>query len=201
MLPVLAIMVFGVSGCAGNNHAGVNERYQNNARPIGYYSNENHPNQTNALFTDNDGPLTEMMDHTLGAERGSSQNQTRMQLQTKSNPPNTFRKSASNNRFNTNNINYSGGLNQRNSGFSTDSNTLGKISDQISSEAAKVKNVQDVRVVVNDSSVLISLQLMNKSQAKKTIQAVREAVQPYIDGRSVTVITDKRTLSKEKKFK
>jgi spore cortex protein len=191
MLPILAIMVFGVSGCAGNNHAGVNERYQNNAQPIGYYSNENHPNQTNALFTDDDGPLTEMMDHSLGAERGSSQNQTRMQVQTKSNSSNTFRTTVSNSPFNTNNTNYSGSLNQRNTDFSTDSNTLGKISDQISSKAAKVENVQDVRTVVYSSSILISIQLKDKSQAEKTIQAVHDAVHPYVDGRPVKVITNK----------
>jgi spore cortex protein len=200
MLPILGIMIVGTAGCAGNNRAGVNENYQDNARPIGYYSNENHPNQTNALFTDNDGPLTEMMDHTLGTERGNPQNQARMLLQGKinnENPSNLSGTPATNNRLNTSNTNYSGNLNQRNTAFSTDPNTLGKMSDQIRSQAAKVKNVQDVRSVVYRSSVLITVKLKDKSQAEKTKQAIVKAIQPYADGRSITVITDKGTLRKE----
>lgn len=190
-------MVFGVSGCAGNKHAGVNERDQNNAQPMGYYSNENHPKQTNALFTDNDGPLTEMMDHNLGAEKGGPQNQTRMQLQTKSNSSNYLNPPAPNNRFNTNNIKNSGDLSQMKTDFSTGSNALEKISDQISRNAAKVKNVQEVRTNVYSSSILISIQLKDKSQAKKTIQDVHDAVQPYVEGRPVTVIINKGTLNKD----
>ncbi|WML45525.1 YhcN/YlaJ family sporulation lipoprotein [Neobacillus sp. PS3-40] len=210
LLPVSAlIMVIGMAGCAGNNRAGVNERYNDNARPIGYYSNENHPNQTNALLSDNDGPLTEMMDHSLGAEGKIVQNQKSRLVQVKDkngNPPiptaplatDDRNFSQHDNRFSISDANYSGHLNQRNVGFSADPKTLGKISDQIRTKTANIKNVRDVRSVVFGSSVLISVHLNDKSKAEKTKQAIRKAIRPYTDGRSVTILTDEGTLSRDR---
>lgn len=187
------MMVIGAGGCSENNSAGVKGRYQDNARPIGYYSNENHPKQKNALFTDNDGPLTEMMDHTLGAEGGNSRNQNRMQLQGNSNNENQSNLTgtpAANDRLNTSNMNGSRSSNQKSTVISPNPNTFGKISDQIKSKVAKVKNVQGVRSVIYGSSVLISVQIKDKRQVEKTREAIVRAIQPYADGRHIKVTMD-----------
>ncbi len=58
---------------------------QVNRSPVGYYSNENHENNGgNAVLldgADNDGPVTEIMDHSLGAERNTNQRFLRVRNQ------------------------------------------------------------------------------------------------------------------------
>lgn len=158
MIPVLVILLFGMTGCAGNNRSEINERFNDNARPIGYYSNENHQKNNSGFFADNDGPITEWMDHGLGAE---NQNLNSQKL----------------------------------SAYPSD---LGRLSDQIRKKAATVNNVQDVRSVVYGSSVLISVDLIDKSKASETKKMIRKAVKPYVNGRSITVITDDGTFSRNR---
>ncbi|MCM2531527.1 hypothetical protein NDK43_02825 [Neobacillus pocheonensis] len=56
MIPLSAVMVIGLAGCATNNRAGVTNNNENPARPMGYYSNEKHPTGTYPGLSDNDGP-------------------------------------------------------------------------------------------------------------------------------------------------
>jgi spore cortex protein len=162
IIPISGLLMFGIAGCAGNNRADLNNRYNDNARPIGYYSNENHPNQNSGFFNDDDdGPITEMMDHNLGTERKSNNIQTR----------------------NVNNISPTG------------TSAVGKLSDQIRMKTAGVDNVQDVRSVVNGSNILITVQLKDKNKAKQTKKAIRKAIRPYTDGRSVTIHIDNDNLN------
>ncbi len=196
-------------GCSTNNRSAVNER-NDIARPIGYYSNENHQNNTTGLFADNDGPVTELLDHNLGAENDITDRQKRESLRTKDengNPPNPTKPLAANdqflkkdNRFSTGDVNYHDHLNQNinNTGFSTDHRTLAKISDQIRAKVSGVKNVRDVRSVVYGSSVLIAVDLKDRSKADSTKKAIGRAVKPYLHGRSATVITDEGTFSRDR---
>jgi spore cortex protein len=201
---ILIFSLLGVSGCAGNNRNDM-------TRPIGYYSNENHQNNYgNNLYADNDGPLTEMMDHTLGEEDQVSNSQKKNMLQTRDkngNPPNPTAPLAANdqflkkdNRFSTGDVNYHDHLSQNinNSGTTTDPKNLGEISDRIRQKVKNVKNVQDVRSVVYGSSVLISVDLKDRNKAASTKKAIRKAVQPYINNRAVTVITDEGTFSRDR---
>jgi len=180
-------------------------------RPIGYYSNENHQNNYgNNLYVDNDGPLTEMMDHTLGDEDQVSNSQKKKMLQTRDkngNPPNPTVPLAANdqflkkdNRFSTGDVNYHDHLSQNinNTGTATDPKNLGEISDRIRQKVLNVKNVQDVRSVVYGSSVLISVDLKDRNKAASTKKAIRKAVQPYVNNRAVTVITDEGTFSRDR---
>ncbi|WML54179.1 YhcN/YlaJ family sporulation lipoprotein [Neobacillus sp. PS3-12] len=201
---ILIFSLLGVSGCAGNNRNDM-------TRPIGYYSNENHQsNYGNNLYSDNDGPLTEMMDHTLGDEDQVSNSQKKNMLQTRDkngNPPNPTVPLAANdqflkkdNRFSTGDVNYHDHLSQNinNTGTTTDPQNLGQISDRIRQKVKNVKNVQDVRSVVYGSSVLISVDLKDKNKAASTKKAIRKAVQPYVNNRAVTVITDEGTFSRDR---
>lgn len=210
LTPLLVISLFGAAGCAGNNRTGVNERSNDNVRPIGYYSNENHQNDSTGFFADNDGPLTEMMDHSLGAEDQVTDSQKRRSLQTRDengNPPNPTKPLAANdqflkkdNRFSTGDVNYHDQLSQNlnNTGKTTDPQALGRISDRIRQKVMTVNNVQDVRSVVYGSSVLISVDLIDKSRAAATKKAIRKAVQPYVNNRAVTVISDEGTFSRDR---
>ncbi|WP_078545379.1 YhcN/YlaJ family sporulation lipoprotein [Litchfieldia alkalitelluris] len=78
-LSATAIMMGGLVGCAGNNDA-MDTNYNTNAtRPIGYYSNENTERNGNArTLTDNDGPITEMLDRAGDRDnnRGARTNRT-----------------------------------------------------------------------------------------------------------------------------
>jgi spore cortex protein len=210
LTPFLVISLLGAAGCAGNNRSDVNERTNDNVRPIGYYSNENHQNNTSDLFADNDGPMTELMDHTLGAEGQVTDSQKRRALQTRDengNPPNPTKPLSAHdqflkkdNRFSTGDVNYHDQLNQNinNTGNTTDPQTLGRISDQIRQKVLTVKNVQDVRSVVYGSSVLISVDLIDKSKAGSTKKAIQKVVKPYVNKRAVTVITDEGTFSRDR---
>ncbi len=64
---LLLTAICALAGCgADNDEAGQNR----DTVPIGYYSNENHDNGRGFFRheDDNDGPLTEIMDHTFGKE-------------------------------------------------------------------------------------------------------------------------------------
>ncbi|MGG5254914.1 YhcN/YlaJ family sporulation lipoprotein [Neobacillus sp. SM06] len=209
IIPIVVLLAAGITGCSGNQRSGANEQYNDNARPMGYYSNENHPKNQSGLWNDNDGPLTEMMDHTFGAEGQLAKNQQRRQLQTRDengNPPNPTVPLASHdqtffkrdNRFSTGDANYHGQLNQNiaNTGFSTDPATHKQLTDQVRLAAEKVQNVRKVRSVIYGSSVFISVELMDQAKAAGTKKAIQKAVSPYVDGRNVDVVTDEGTFTR-----
>lgn len=211
MIPLSAVMVIGLAGCATNNRAGVTNNNENPARPMGYYSNEKHPTGTYPGLSDNDGPLTELMDHNLGAEGTFQKDQNQRLLQTRDkngNPPNPTKPLASydrnffqrDNRFSTSDVNYHGHLNQNiaNTGYSTDYGSLKKVSDKIRKKAESVKNVQDVHSVIYGNSVLISVDFVDNKRAAETKKAIKAAVKPYVNGKAVTVITDEGTFSRDR---
>lgn len=208
MIPITVMLAIGITGCSSNQRSGVNERYSDNARPIGYYSNENHPQNRSGLMNDNDGPITEMMDHTFGAEGKTVKEQQRLQLQKRDangNPPNPTVPLASHdqnffnrdNRFSTGDANYHGHLNQNiaNTGFYADSAVHKKLTEKVRKRAAKVRNVKKVRSVIYGSSVLISVEIKDKSKETQTKREIAKAVAPVVDGRGVTVTIDDGTFS------
>lgn len=65
----VAVAFIGMTGCGANNEEAGQDGEGGGALPIGYYSNENHGKGGNAIVNEeNDGPVTEMMDHTFGGE-------------------------------------------------------------------------------------------------------------------------------------
>lgn len=208
MIPIVAILAIGITGCSSNQRTGANEQNNNQARPMGYYSNENHPQNRSGFMSDNDGPITELMDHNLGAEGKLAQDQQTKQLQTRDengNPPNPTVPLAAHdqnfykkdNRFSASDANYHNQLTQNinNTGFSTDSVTHQQLTDQVRKQVARVPNVRKIRSVVYGSSLLISVELKDKSKKAQTIKAVQRAVKPYVNGRGITVTADEGTFS------
>jgi spore cortex protein len=123
------------------------------------------------------------------------------------NPPNPTVPLAANdqflkkdNRFSTGDVNYHDHLSQNinNTGTATDPKSLGNISERIRQKVLTVKNVQDVRSVAYGSSVLISVDLIDKRKADSTKKAIRNAVQPFVNNRTITVVTDEGTFSRDR---
>ncbi|WML40692.1 YhcN/YlaJ family sporulation lipoprotein [Neobacillus sp. OS1-2] len=211
MIPLSAFFLIGAAGCASdNNRAGVNEK-NNLARPIGYYSNENHPNNGNELIRDNDGAITEMMDHTLGDEdqvineENSRQIQTRDENGNPKNPTTPLAKKDRNffqrdNRFSTSDMNYHGHLstNMGNTGVATNPNFQDDFSNKIRNKVAAIHNVQDVRSVAYGNTVIVSVKLQDNSKAADTKRAIKNAVKPYAKGREVTVFTDEGAIGRDR---
>jgi spore cortex protein len=205
VLPLSAVMAFGLTGCGNDDDAAVQNRNNDTAQPMGYYSNENH-NGNARVINDNDGPVTEWMDHSLGDEENNN-NQRQVNNRTENgNPANPTRPLATtdrnllqrDNRFSNGDANYHGHLNDNtNKPRSSYYNAYeGELTDKIGDVTGKVPNVEDVRSVTYGSNVLIAVDLTDFSKEEATKRDIKEAVQPYLRGRSVTVVTDEGTFSR-----
>ncbi len=212
MIPLSALMLFGGAGCANNNNrAGENGATKNPLRPVGYYSNENHPNKGDGFFTDNDGSLTELMDHTVGNEDELTNRKKRMLLQTRDengnpkNPTTPLAKKDRNffqrdNQFSTSDMNYHGHLNKKmgKMGVAVTPDFQENVTNNIKNTVADLDNVRSVRSVAYGNTIIISVKLVNNDRAAETKRAIRKAVKPFSNGRSVQVITDDGSLGRDR---
>jgi len=212
MIPVTACLLLGAAGCArDNNRSGSNEN--NLARPIGYYSNENHQNNDYGILRDNDGAVTEIMDHNLGIEDQAVNDRTRKQMQTRDENGNPKNPTASrvktdrnffqrDNRFSTSDMNYHGHLSVKNgnAGVATDPNFQDNFTAKIRTIVADIDNVDKVRGVAYGNTVIVSVTLQDQRKVAATRRAIQKAVKPYAKGRSVTVINDDGTWARDRNF-
>ncbi|MFE8703476.1 YhcN/YlaJ family sporulation lipoprotein [Cytobacillus sp. FJAT-54145] len=209
-IPIAAFMTtIGLVGC-GTNEEATQDGNASQAQPIGYYSNENHQNGGNAnIYNENDGPLTEIMDHSFGVEGQQARNRNSRILNMRDedgNPGNPSKPLADydknwfekDNRFSHGDANYHGHLddNTRQPKSSYYTAYEGDLAIKIGDVVGSVQNVEDVRSVVYGSNVLIAVDLENEGKELETKNRIREAVQPYLHGRSVQVETDEGTFSR-----
>jgi spore cortex protein len=202
-LPLSAVMAMNLTGCGNSDEATINTGDRNPAQPMGYYSNENH-NGNASIVDDNDGPVTEIMDHTLGNERNTNTN-IRRQLgdANTDNPTRPLANTDRNfyerdNRFSNGDANYHGHLNDNTSRTKSSYYNAyeGELTEKIGQVTGSVPNVEDVRSVAYGSNVLIAVDLKDLSKEEQTKKDIKEGVQPYLRGRSVTVVTDEGTFSR-----
>lgn len=210
LIPLSALLAVGLSGCANNDSAARNNNNKSMGQPVGYYSDENHKNGSNGMPGDNDGPFTELMDHTLGVENQTNNEERRKQFNNRDengNPPNPTKPLANHdhnffqrdNKFSTSDANYHGHMNQRlgNTGTTTKPESQDRITERIKSRVADVENVREVRSVVYGNSVMVSVKLENSKNTEETKRAIQDAVRPLAGGRSVQVILDDGALGRE----
>lgn len=212
VLPLAAVLTAGITGCGASEGAS-QDRHTQQVQPLGYYSNENHENNGNGnvqiLDNDNDGPLTEIMDHSFGEEARDLENDRRQMLQNKDengNPPNPSKPLADydrnffqhDNRYSHGDANYHGHLDDNTSKpRSSYYNAYeGELAEKLNDVAARVPNVEDVRAVAYGSNVLIAVDLEDESKMRETKAAIRRAAQPYLGGRTITVVHDEGTFSR-----
>jgi spore cortex protein len=209
MIPLSLSLLLGVTGCSNNNNEGAGSN--NVARPLGYYSNENHANNDYELLRDNDGAMTEIMDHNLGVEDQVIDGKTRKQMQTRDengNPQNPTVPRAKtdrnffqrDNRFSTSDLNYHGHLSAKNgnNGVVTNPDFQDRETAKIKDKVENIDNVRNVRSVAYGNTVIVSVSLHDKDQASETKRAIKSAVKPYADGKTVQVLVDEGTMGRDK---
>ena len=211
MIPLSALLTVGLSGCANDDRAAMDNDNKNMGQPVGYYSNENHKNGSNGMPGDNDGPVTEYMDHNLGVENQSNNEERRKRFSDRDengNPPNPTKPLANHdhnffqrdNKFSASDANYHGHMNQRlgNTGTTTKPESQDRKIERIKSRVADIENVQQVRSVVYGNSVLVSVKLNNNNRTEQTKKAIQDAVKPLVGGRSVQVIMDDGAIGRDR---
>jgi spore cortex protein len=209
MIPLSFSLLVGVTGCANDNNRTGNGN--NLARPIGYYSNENHANNDYGILRDNDGAVTEIMDHNLGVEDQAINEKNSRQMQTRDengNPPNPTVPRAKtdrnffqrDNRFSTSDLNYHGHLSAKNgnNGVVTNPEFQDRFTAKIRNKVENIDNVRNVRSVAYGNTVIVSVSLHDNDQAAETKRAIKKVVQPYAKGKTVQVITDEGTMGRDR---
>ncbi|MFT4412777.1 YhcN/YlaJ family sporulation lipoprotein [Fredinandcohnia humi] len=207
-----ATLMLGALTACNTNQGALDTNYNDNARPIGYYSNENvdrtERNGNGYRVNDNDGPLTEIMDR--NGDGNNNQNNYRNKngagiMNTRENNhrggtpyndgnPNTMR----DNGHGHADQNYHSHINDNNHrvrtyGYYNQEN--GNLVRRISDRAERVKNVDDARVIVTADNVLVAVDT-NDNNDKNVKEAVRKAVQPLAQGKTINVVTDEGTFSR-----
>ncbi|WP_165970845.1 YhcN/YlaJ family sporulation lipoprotein [Peribacillus frigoritolerans] len=193
----IAIAATGLAGC-NNNEGALDTRYDDSTRPIGYYSDEHRNNNNDGVDNvDNDGPLTEMMEGDMNDnyftkvnDRDTAFHNGRMDNPTAplSNEDGMIEKD---NRFSRTDENYHGQVKQVN--YYNDQDEA--IAKNVSEKAADVKDVDDVRTVVNGDQVLVAIDTDDKND-KDVKNAVLNAVRPAAEGKDIKVVTDEGTFTR-----
>ncbi|WP_445490160.1 YhcN/YlaJ family sporulation lipoprotein [Niallia sp. 03133] len=182
--PFFLGLVICLTGC-GIQDEEANNKKLNTAKPLGYYSNEHHEDNKggNARVLDgedNDGPITEIMDHTYGEEGNQRDYQARnINNVNNNNDTINWNEGAENDR-NDNNINDV---------YDTD------LAGQIENAAEKVNNVQDVRTAVYGDRVIVAIQVKDNKNKDDAKQKTNEVIKPLINNKNVDVVTDKGIFS------
>lgn len=206
VLPASAILTLFIAGCGDKNSA--QDRYTDSAQPIGYYSNEDHQKSGgNArMLDDNDGAITEMLDHSAGQESDNVRNRELKAMQNRDengnpvNPTKPYAKKdrnffAHDNRYQNSDLNYHGHLNT--TGHSAETNQYNAdLSQRIERSVDRVENVEDARAIVYGDDVLIAAKLMNANNEKETIQAIKKEANAFVSGRKIKVATDEKTYTR-----
>lgn len=209
LFPIIGLLSIGLAGC-GNDESAVQDRNTERAQPFGYYSNENHHNGGNVqILDDNDGPITEMMDHTLGTEGTNDRNDRRQILDVKDengNPGNPTQPLAENdrnfferdNRFSRSDANYHGQLDGNQAGVTGTKRNQTRIQgtndrtsnrDEVRTQNNRVKDgnqtrIQSTNPTVNDVNLSTKL--------NKTVLSVAnvDQVQSIVHNNNVVIAVD-----------
>ncbi|MCH1626545.1 YhcN/YlaJ family sporulation lipoprotein [Ferdinandcohnia quinoae] len=197
-----AIILGGLTACNNNDHGAMETKsYNDNARPIGYYSNEGMNDRTdrngNAYrVDDNDGPLTEIMDRT-----GNNNNDNRIFNNNRNNNAGIMNDRNTNRVRNDGNdadLNYHGHLNDNNARVRSAgyyNNYDGKLAKKIANRASKVANVDDARVLVTKDNIIVAVDTSDNND-NNVKNDVRKAVQSLANGKNINIITDEGTFTR-----
>lgn len=180
-----------------NDEGAMDTNYDNSARPIGYYSNEN-VNQGNGVNFDNDGPITEMMDgradnnnyFTRVNNRHNNFNNGKMDNPTVplgTNDQGLVR----DNRYSNGDANYHNHTNEV--GYYNRGDK--ELSEKVANRVGKIENVDDVQTLVTDDNVLVAIDTNDRNDADMK-EKITSEVRKMVKGRNVQVVTDERTFTR-----
>lgn len=197
------IFIIGLTGCGNDGETALQDKQTKNTTPVGYYSNEEHESKGgNAILldgSDNDGPATEIMDHTWGVERET--NKRYLRVNNKNDNQGNNRTIADTQQDNLNagtshlgqtDMNYHGHMNRANlpTRQSYYNGYEGNFSEQITQTTEKVENVKEAHTFVDDKKVIIAVLLDDKVRANETKRKIQQAVQPLMNGREFEISTN-----------
>lgn len=207
------ILVLGLVGC-GNGDQTAKDVRTDEPLTVGYYSNENHENNGgNAVLldgADNDGPVTEIMDHSLGTERNTNQRFLRVRNENNNRvnnvDPNVYPTPTANeydgNLYGTLNSrepliggsdqNYHGHLNNSNHATrqSYYNGNNGNMNERITELVENVENVKEAKTVIHGNEVLVGVRLNNNDREEDTKRNIQQAVQNQLNGKRIYVLTN-----------
>ncbi|WP_176215120.1 YhcN/YlaJ family sporulation lipoprotein [Cytobacillus gottheilii] len=175
LIPFAVFVSLGLTACGSNGDTAVQDRNTEVTQPMGYYSNEHHEEQDRGnarLLTsnDNDGPIVEMMDHSLGEERGHQRDGT----------------------YSRADRNYHKHLGDpmktpRSSYYQSYD---GATAENVSKAASRVENVKDAQALLHGDEIVIAAMLENQNNDTETKKSIQQAVRPLIGDRSVHILTN-----------
>lgn len=177
----LAFLMIALTACGSNQGANGDD----SPMPIGYFSNEQHEESGgNArwLNEDNDGPVTEMMDHSLG---GEGKNEASQEDETE---------------FSRTDRNYHGHLNENNGGARSSYFTAyeGQLAKDLSERAESVVNVATARAIIHGDKVMIGAVMEDRNREEETKTAIKDAVEELLQGRKLYIDTKEGNYSRIK---
>ncbi|MEW9107929.1 MAG: YhcN/YlaJ family sporulation lipoprotein [Cytobacillus gottheilii] len=175
LIPFAALVSLGLTACGTNGDTAVQDRNTEVTQPMGYYSNEHHEDEDRGnarLLTsnDNDGPIVEMMDHSLGEERGHQRDGT----------------------YSRADRNYHKHLGDpvktpRSSYYQSYD---GSAAEKISKAASNVENVKDAQALLHENDIVIAALLENQNNDAETKKSIQQAVRPLTGDRSIHIVTN-----------
>ena len=187
-----AIALLTTTGLAACNtdQGALDTRYNDNTRPIGYYSNEN-------SNRDNEGPITEMMD---GMNNNRNNNNflrvnDRNYNRNVNNPVGPLGEgnnaSVGDTLYSRNDANYHGQI--KNVGY--DNNDDNEIHRKVKTAVEKIDNVDKAHVLVTDNNILVAVDTNDRNDAAMK-KKITNTVEKMADGRNVDVVTDEGTFTR-----
>lgn len=156
---VLMVASIGLTGCGVNNKETADSNRLEATKPMGYYSNENHDSNH---VGDNDGPITEMLDHTYGNEDNT-------------------------NEINIQNVNYRTNHTTENTNQIIDSNMANKAVNLAESN----KDVRDAQSIVYGNKVILALEVASKENIDKTKADVENTLARTFKNKDISIVTDR----------
>ncbi|MDQ0269886.1 YhcN/YlaJ family sporulation lipoprotein [Cytobacillus purgationiresistens] len=170
-IPFAVLATLSLTACGNNNDSTEQNHETKMTQPIGYYSNENHDhhNGKTRLMNDDDGPVTEILDHSLGGERAMGND----------------------GRFSRSDENYHGHIVHTNPTRTSYYGAYdGRLIEKATNAAEQVDNVEKAAAVEHDNKVAIGILLADQSQAEASKEAVYNKVKPLLQNKKVKIITN-----------
>ena len=190
-----AIALLTTTGLAACNtdQGALDTRNNDNARPIGYYSNEN-------SNVDNEGPITEMMDG-MNNNRNNNNNNNFLRVNDRNynrnvnNPIGPLGEgnnaSVGDTLYSRNDANYHGQI--KNVGYyNRDDNDIHR---KVKTAVEKIDNVDEANVLVTENNILVAVDTNNRNDAALK-NKITSTVEKMADGRNVDVVTDEGTFTR-----
>ncbi|OEH91481.1 YhcN/YlaJ family sporulation lipoprotein [Bacillus solimangrovi] len=174
-----ACLLGGLVGCGANNEA-LDTRYNDNAQPIGYYTNDTDTNRYRG---------TGMGDYTMRYENRGTEN---MSGKNGLNRVGTNQMGTGNYSRNDQNFHrqMNTSLNAPPNGRYYHSNYDGKLAESISRKVSEMREVRDARCVVSENTVLVAIDT-NENNRVDIENKVRREVEGMTRGKEVRVVTDR----------